>query len=94
MILICAPFSPKTSLIYSTSDPFLTKDAAMKSTFYFNPNSTKSTSSFSVRVGRLTIAPGKFIFFFSPNLAEFWHYTIMKLSCTSVTLQVSDPSAI
>ena len=65
--------------MYSTSDPFLTNDAAIKSTFYFNPNSTISNSSFSVRVGRLIIAPGKFIFFFSPNLAEFWHWTIIKV---------------
>jgi hypothetical protein len=71
MILMWAPFSPRTSLIYSTSDAFLTNDAATKSTFYFNPNSTKSTSSFSVKVGRFTIAPGKFIFFFSPSFAEF-----------------------
>jgi hypothetical protein len=71
MIFIWAPFSPNTSLIYSTSEPFLTNDAAIKSIFYFKPNSTISSSSFSVRVGRFTIAPGKFIFFFSPSFAEF-----------------------
>ena len=55
MIFIWTPFSPNTSLIYSTSGPFLTNDAAIKSIFYFKPNSTISSSSFSVRVGRLQL---------------------------------------
>jgi hypothetical protein len=62
--------------MYSTSLAFLTKEAAMKSTFYSIPKSTKSSSSFSVRVGRSTIAPGKFMFFLSPNLTLFSHLAI------------------
>lgn len=97
MILILAPFGPRISLIYSTSEAFLTNEAATKSTFYLIPNSIRSVSSLSVRVGRSTIAPGKFMFFFSPILHEFlqstttWSYRIKIFDNTlSVNTYVMD----
>lgn len=57
--------------MYSTSEALRTNDAAIISTGYLRANSSKSSTSLSVKVGKSTIAPGKFIFFFSPNLHEF-----------------------
>merc|ERR1711965_663755 len=71
MIPIFLPgVSPTTSRMTSMSDPFLTKEAAMKSTLFFTPQFKMSSLSFSVIVGKFTFTLGKFMFFRSPSMAR------------------------
>mmetsp|Transcript_440 Transcript_440/g.1564 ORF Transcript_440/g.1564 Transcript_440/m.1564 type:complete len:288 (-) Transcript_440:805-1668(-) len=87
--------SPTTSRMTSMSDPFLTKEAAMKSTLFFTPQFKMSSLSFSVIVGKFTFTLGKFMFFRSPSMAEFSHLHTTSPFRTSVsrTFKVIDPSA-
>lgn len=57
----------------NTSDPLRTNDAAMKSILFGTPHNMMSSMSFCVMVGKSTTTPGKFTFFFSPNMAVFSH---------------------
>lgn len=64
------------SLTSSISYAFLVNDRNTISILYLSPNFTKSSSSFSVTVGKSIIAPGSDIFFFSPKDASFYTVTI------------------
>jgi hypothetical protein len=70
------------------------KDKNIISTLCFNPNFTKSSSSFSVTVGKSINAPGRDIFFFSPKEESFYTVTITLVSLTSSTIVTILPSAI
>jgi len=55
----------------------LAKEAAIMSIPFLRPKSTISSSSFSVRVGRSMLAPGRFMFFLSPSLMLFLTMTLI-----------------
>ena len=58
------------------------------------PNSTTSSSSFSVIVGKSMFAPGSSILALSCSLMLFFTLTVISSSLTSVTSQARDPSAM
>ena len=99
-IVIYIPFSPNSSFTLKISFPYLVKLSAIISILYFKPKFTISSASFSVTVGKSTIHPGRFIFFFSPSEQSFSTLTITDFSLISVTfliintVQTNDPSAI
>ena len=66
------------------------------STPYLMPKLTRSSRSFSVMVGRSTITPGRFMFFFSPMLTLLFTRTRMLPSAgrSSLTVHMSVPSAM
>ena len=79
-----------------TSEPLRTKDAAMKSTSFSTPQSTMSTRSLSVMVGRSTITPGRLQFFRSPSvlLLRQVQPTLAAASSHSSTRSTMEPSAM
>jgi len=91
---MCFPFSPNSSFTLKISFPYLVKLSAIISILYFKPKFTISSASFSVTVGKSTIHPGRFIFFFSPSEQSFSTLTMTDFSLISVTVQINDPSAI
>jgi len=94
-ILISFPFSPRTSLICLISSADLIKEAAMESTPFWTPNK-RSALSLSDNAGRVTLAPGRCTFLFSPNTAVLfitqWH-TFFSLSIDWIVREIF-PSAI
>ena len=53
----------------------------------------RERETFSVKVGRSTIQPGKFIFFLSPREQLFMTVAMTEASLISVIVSVRDPSA-
>ena len=94
MILMWRPAGPSVSRILAMSDALRTKEAAIMSTLYRTPKSTMSDVSFSVIVGRSTITPGRFMFFFSPILTLLHTRTTTDAARSSLTVHMSVPSAM
>jgi len=69
------------------------KLAAIISIPFGIPKSIMSFSSYSVKVGRCTMHPGKFIFFLGPSFALFNTSTITLSALISITLTLKLPSA-
>mmetsp|Transcript_2746 Transcript_2746/g.9993 ORF Transcript_2746/g.9993 Transcript_2746/m.9993 type:complete len:224 (+) Transcript_2746:1330-2001(+) len=95
MICTYLPFSPSTWRMVSRSEPLRTKEAATKSMSFLRPQFWMSSMSFSVRVGRSTFTPGRFMFLRSPILAVLSHFTSMVFpsSLQRSTVKLALPSA-
>ena len=94
MILMWRPAAPSTDRITSMSLALRTKDAAIMSTPYLQPKLTRSSRSFSVIVGRSTMTPGRFMFFFSPMVAALSTLTTTPSERSSLTSATTLPSAM
>ncbi len=93
MSISSPPFSSRILLMSFTSDAFLTKEAAIKSTSFLIPNKM-SPISFSVRAGRFMLTLGTFtplLFFKIPSLSAI---NFMSVSVLSTTLNSTRPSSI
>ena len=77
MILICSPFGPNKSLMYSMSAALRTNEAAMRSIPRLIPKSQMSFSSCSVKEGRSNVHPGRLILYLSSTVKSFRHSTLM-----------------
>mmetsp|Transcript_1245 Transcript_1245/g.4884 ORF Transcript_1245/g.4884 Transcript_1245/m.4884 type:complete len:235 (+) Transcript_1245:785-1489(+) len=93
MIRMPAPAWPRASRMTSMSEPFLTKEAAMKSTPWGTAKFTRSSSSLAVMVGRSTMTPGRFMFLRSPSSASLRTVTMTPSSRISSTTITTEPSA-
>ena len=91
-----AAAAASTARMARTSEPLRTNEAAMKSTLFLAPQLTKSSSSFSVSVGRSTTTPGRFTFLRSPSLAVLrqTHSTSPAARSMRDTCSSTAPSAI
>mmetsp|Transcript_9527 Transcript_9527/g.28974 ORF Transcript_9527/g.28974 Transcript_9527/m.28974 type:complete len:224 (+) Transcript_9527:413-1084(+) len=80
----------------SKSSALRTNEAAMKSMSLGTPHCKMSMRSFSVRVGKSTLTPGKLQFFLSPRVAVFLHLHLTSLACRSHdrTSSTMEPSAM
>ena len=88
-----ALFSSSTFLISSTSEAFLTNDAAIKSIPCSIPNLISSIS-FSVIAGRLIETPGRFTPFLDDTFPEFATTVCMSLPLISSIFRPTRPSSI
>ena len=88
------PLGPIKSLRSSMSFAVRQKERAIQSIPFFKPNSRISSSSFGVTVGRSTLQPGRFTFFFSPIFAALSTRTFTSVGNISRTSQTNEPSAI
>mmetsp|Transcript_4733 Transcript_4733/g.8099 ORF Transcript_4733/g.8099 Transcript_4733/m.8099 type:complete len:224 (+) Transcript_4733:618-1289(+) len=95
ILMYVPPLLSKKSRTVCTSPTVRTNDTARKSTLFSMPHS-RSLRSFSVRMGKSTMAPGRLQFFCSPNVAVLrtLHWTDCEAWSTDSTSSMKVPSAI
>mmetsp|Transcript_25293 Transcript_25293/g.37181 ORF Transcript_25293/g.37181 Transcript_25293/m.37181 type:complete len:216 (-) Transcript_25293:682-1329(-) len=93
MILIfLPPLSSRCLRIPMTSEAFLMKEAATKSTPCWQPK-VRSSLSFSVRAGRVIFTPGRFTPFLPPRSPELFTLHLTSSPFFSMTVNEIRPSS-